>query len=61
MGLRDKLKKRVRRVVNQFSGEYSEPAPEAEEIQPFDRDLPPDPDAKVLMANLRRPKAKKRR
>lgn len=56
MGLRDKLKQRVRKVVEQFSGEYSAPAPKAEEIKPFDRNLDPDPEAKVVMANLRRPK-----
>ena len=61
MGLRDKMKSRVRNVVERFSGEYSEPAPKAEGIKPFDRDLPPDPDAKVEMANLRRPKPKRRR
>ena len=56
MGLRDKLKRRLRDVVEKFSGEYSAPAPKAEEIKPFERNLEPDPTAKVVMANLRRPK-----
>jgi len=60
MGLRDKLKKKMRGAVERFSGEYSEPAPKAEEIKPFERNLPPDPEAKVEMANLRRPKPKRK-
>jgi len=58
MGLRDRLKSKVRGVVEKFSGEYSEPAPKAEEIKPFERNLPPDPDAKIQKAKLERPREK---
>lgn len=56
MGLRDRLRGRVKKLVNQFSGEHSAAAPE--EIKPFERDLAEDPDAEVLMARLNRPKVK---
>ncbi len=58
MGLRDRLKNKVRGVVEKFSGEYSEPAPRAEDIKPFDRNLPPDPEAEVFRARLERPRDK---
>ncbi len=58
MGFRDKLKGRVRSVVDKLSGEYSAPAPKGEDIKPFERDLPPDPDAKILRAKLERPRDK---
>ncbi|HJN73256.1 MAG TPA: hypothetical protein QGF58_04905 [Myxococcota bacterium] len=58
MGLRDRLKNKVRGVVEKFSGEYSEPAPRAEDIKPFDRNLPPDPEAEVVRARLERPRDK---
>lgn len=58
MGLRDRLKGKMRGVVEKFSGEYSEPAPKAEDIKPFERNLPPDPDAKILKAKLERPRNK---
>ena len=53
MGLRDSLRKRVRRVINQFSGEYSAPAPET--LQPYDVPGKPQDDAEVVMARLYRP------
>lgn len=58
MGFRDKLKGHVRSVVDKLSGEYSAPAPKGEDIKPFERDLPPDPDAKILRAKLERPRDK---
>lgn len=58
MGLRDRIKGRMRGVVDKLSGEYSAPAPKAEEIKPFERNLPPDPDAKILRAKLERPREK---
>ncbi len=54
MGLADKLKGRVKHVINRFSGEYSEPAP-TERI-PYERGTP-DENAEVVMARLNRPGA----
>ena len=53
MGLRDSVRKRVRRVINQFSGEYSAPAPE--ELKPYEVPGTPQDDAEVVMARLYRP------
>lgn len=54
MGLADKVKGRVKQVINRFSGEYSEPAP-TERI-PYSRGTP-DENAEVVMAKLNRPGA----
>lgn len=54
MGLADKLKGRVKHVIERFSGEYSEPAP-TERI-PYQRGTP-DENAEVVMARLLRPGA----
>ena len=53
MGLRDKVKSKVRSVVDRLSGEYSSAAPE--EITPYARPGVPQEDAKVVMARLKRP------
>lgn len=53
MGLRDRLSRRVRKVVDRFSGEYSEPAPEA--LTPYERPGTPQDEAEVVMARLNRP------
>ncbi len=53
MGLRDQIKKKVKRIVNQFSGEHSEAAP-TETIQ-YEKGTP-DENAEVVMARLNRPK-----
>ncbi|MCB9758716.1 MAG: hypothetical protein H6739_02655 [Alphaproteobacteria bacterium] len=53
MGLRDKIKKRVRGVVDRLSGEYSSAAPE--EIKPYERPGIPNEEAEVVMARLKRP------
>lgn len=58
MGLRDRIKGRLRSAVDKLSGEYSAPAPKGEDIKPFERNLPPDPEAKVLKARLERPRDK---
>lgn len=55
MGLRDKVKERVQKVMNRFSGEYSEPAPK--EFTPYERPGKPDENAVVVMARLNRPGA----
>lgn len=59
MGIRDKLSRRVRKVVDRFSGEYSAPAPE--ELEPYERPGTPADDAEVVMARLPRPGAAKKR
>jgi hypothetical protein len=56
MGIRDKLKARVRRTLDRFSGEFSTEAPD--EVQRYARDLDADPNAEVLQARLNRPKTK---
>ena len=53
MGLRDRLKRKIKKVVDGFSGEYSQEAPE--ETIPYTRSEP-DENAKVVMAKLKRPK-----
>jgi len=53
MGIRDRLRSRVRKVVNRFSGEYSAPAPET--MQPYERPGQPVEEAEVVMARLNRP------
>jgi hypothetical protein len=52
MGLRDSIKKRVSKVLNQFSGEYSAPAPEV--IEPYQRGVV-DENVEVVMARIARP------
>jgi hypothetical protein len=56
MGIRDRLIKRVKGVVNKFSGEFSDPAPE--KIEPYARPGVADENAEVVMARLNRPKGK---
>lgn len=53
MSIRDRINRRVRKVVDRFSGEYSEPAPD--DITPYDRPGEPADDAEVVMARLNRP------
>ena len=57
MGLRDKLIKRAKKVVDRFSGEFSDPAPE--EREPYARPGVRDDEAEVVMAKLNRPKGRK--
>ena len=57
MGLRDKLIKRAKKVVDRFSGEFSDPAPE--EREPYARPGVRDDEAEVVMAKLTRPKGRK--
>ena len=53
MGLRDSIRKRVRKVIDEFSGEFSAPAPEHRE--PYEVPGAPQDDADVVMARLYRP------
>ena len=58
MGIRDRIKSKLKDAAAKFSGEYSEPAPKAEEIKRFDRNLGENPDAKIVRAKLERPRDK---
>lgn len=53
MGLRDRIGRHVRKVVDRFSGEFSAPAPE--ELTPYERPGAPTAQAEVVMARLNRP------
>ena len=53
MGLRDKIKSKVKKVINNLSGEYSSEAPT--ESIPYERGVA-DENAEVIMAKLNRPK-----
>lgn len=55
MGLRSRLKKQVGRIMDQFSGEHSDAAPETR--TPYSRPGVPDDGAEVVMARLNRPKS----
>lgn len=53
MGIRDSLRKRVKAVVDKLSGDYSAAAPET--LEAYRKPGAPQQDAKVVMAQLRRP------
>jgi hypothetical protein len=53
MGIRDRLKRKIKKIADNFSGEYSQEAPES--TIPYSRSEP-DENAKVVMAKLKRPK-----
>ena len=55
MGLRSRLKKQVGRILDQFSGEHSDAAPE--ERTPYSRPGVPNDNAEVVMARLNRPRS----
>ena len=57
MGLKDKFIKRAKKVVDRFSGEFSDPAPE--EREPYARPGVRDDNAEVVMAKLNRPKGRR--
>ncbi|MED5373557.1 MAG: hypothetical protein VX899_21245 [Myxococcota bacterium] len=57
MGIRDRLKNKVKGIVDRFSGESSAAAPD--EIKPFERNLPPNENVEVLKAKLERPRDSK--
>lgn len=54
MGLRDKIKNKIKKVLEHFSGEYSQAAPE--ERTPYQKGIKDD-NVEVVMAKLNRPKA----
>jgi len=53
MGLRDKLKSRVKTAVEKLSGEHSSVAPAVR--QDYTRGLDPSDDKEVVMARIKRP------
>jgi hypothetical protein len=55
MGLKSRLKKHVGRILDQFSGEHPEAAPE--DRTPYSRPGVPNDGAEVVMARLNRPKS----
>jgi len=57
MGLRSKMKNKLKGLVENFSGEFSTAAPE--EIKPYDRPGVPADTSKLPRARLNRPKGPK--
>ncbi len=55
MGLRDRLKNKLRNAVDRLSGEHSAVAPET--VETYSRPGQPNDDAEVVMARLNRPGA----
>ena len=59
MGLRDRLKKKVRSAVDRLSGEHSAAAPDPDRVEGYARPGERNDDAEVVMARLNRPGAAK--
>jgi len=57
MGLRSKLKNKLKGVMENFSGEYSSAAPD--EVKPYDRPGTPADPSSIPRARLNRPKKSK--
>lgn len=57
MGLRSKVKKKLKGLVENFSGEFSSAAPD--ELKPYERTGVPSDISKLPRARLNRPKATK--
>ena len=54
MGLRSKIKSKLKKVLENFSGEFSQAAPQ--ERTPYEKGVK-DENVEVVMAKLKRPKA----
>ena len=54
MGLRSKIKSKVKKILENFSGEFSQAAPQ--ERTPYEKGVKDD-NVEVVMAKLKRPKA----
>ena len=54
MGLRNKIKSKIKKVLENFSGEFSQAAPQ--ERTPYEKGVKDD-NVEVVMAKLKRPKA----
>jgi hypothetical protein len=57
MGLRDKLRNRLKNTVNKLSGEYSAPAPE--ELTPYERPGTPLEEVEIVRPRKTRPSGAK--
>ena len=57
MGLRSKMKSKLKGLVENFSGEFSSAAPE--EMKPYERTGVPSDTSKLPRARLNRPKTTK--
>ena len=57
MGLRDRIKNRLKDAADRLSGEYSHSAPE--EVIPYERPGVPSEDVKVIKARLHRPRERR--
>lgn len=55
MGLRDRLKNKLRTAVDRLSGEHSAVAPDS--VETYSRPGQPNEEAEVVMARLHRPRA----
>ena len=54
VGVRDRIKNRLKQAADKLSGEYSHSAPE--EVIPYDRPGVPTEDVKIVRARLHRPR-----
>ena len=54
MGLRSKIKSKIKKILENFSGEFSQAAPQ--ERTPYEKGVKDD-NVEVVMAKLKRPKA----
>ena len=54
MGLRNKIKSKIKKILENFSGEFSQAAPQ--ERTPYEKGVKDD-NVEVVMAKLKRPKA----
>jgi len=57
MGLRDRIKTKIKRATDRLSGEYSSEAPE--EMIPYDVPGEPQEDVTIVRARLKRPREKR--
>ena len=57
MGLRDRVKTRIRNLVDRLSGEHSAVAPDPSRVETYRRPGQPNDEAEVVMARLNRPGA----
>ena len=54
MGLRSKIKSKIKKILENFSGEFSQAAPQ--ERTPYEKGVKDD-NVEVVMAKIKRPKA----
>ncbi len=56
-GIRGRIRRRIKNLVDRLNGDYSAVAPE--ELEPYKKPGTPQEDVKVVMAKLKRPRAKR--